>query len=175
MYVVELWEPRGATEREIAMLGRVLHACVHAGASVSFILPFTIDEACAFWRDKVLPGALSGERKVLVAKVGGEIVGTVQLILDTPPNQSHRADIAKLLVHPEHRRLGIARALMLAVEEQARGAGRSLLTLDTLTGSAAEDLYNSLGYSMLGVIPRYSRATHSTELEAATFYYKQLA
>src|SRR5579872_4814069 len=109
---------------EIDMLGAVLHACVHAGASVSFVLPFSHDDAKAFWRSKVLPAVQSGMCRVLVARGGGQILGTVQLDLGTPPNQPHRAEVRKLLVHPDARRRGIARALMSAIEESAREMGR---------------------------------------------------
>lgn len=156
------------------MLAEVLHAAVHAGASVSFVLPFEMEEARAFWREKVLPGVEAGTRRLLTARRAGRIVGTVQLDLATPPNQRHRAEVTKLLVHPEARRQGIARALMLAIEEVARREGRTLLTLDTRTGDAAEPLYLAMGYVLAGVIPRYARGPASTEFEAASFLYKEL-
>ena len=162
-------------EYEIEMLAEILHAVVHGGAGVSFFIPFSMDEARAFWTRKVLPGVQAGTRHVLVARRDGRIVGTVQLDLATPPNQPHRADVLKMLVHPSARRLGIARALMLAVEGVARSKKRSLLTLDTVTGSHAETLYRSLGYIEVGVIPGYARASLTPELEAATFFYKELA
>jgi ribosomal protein S18 acetylase RimI-like enzyme len=169
------WRAEGeGVERELARLAEVLHAAVHAGASVSFVLPFAPEESRAFWREKVLPSVRAGTRKVLVARRDGEIVGTVQLLLEMPPNQQHRAEVAKLLVHPEARRCGVARALMAAMEEVARAEGRSLITLDTRTGDAAEPLYRSMGYSLAGVIPRYARGPASEELEATSFMYKQL-
>ena len=157
------------------MLGEVLHAVVHAGAGVSFFVPFSIEEARAFWRDRVLPAVRARTRRVVVARADARIVGTVQLDLAVPPNQRHRADVSKLLVHPEARRRGLARALMIALEDIAREEGRTLLTLDTVTGSAAEPLYVSLGYVVVGVIPRYARASLTPELEAATILYKELA
>jgi GNAT superfamily N-acetyltransferase len=111
---------------------------------------------------------------VLVARVDGGIAGTVQLDFPWPPNQPHRADVGKLLVHPNARRRGIARALMLALEELARGAGRSLLTLDCVTGAHAESLYRSLGYVEVGVIPGFALGSLTGEPEAATFMYKAL-
>lgn len=159
---------------DIRMLGAVLHACVHAGASVSFVLPFSQEQAAAWWRDRILPAVRSGDCRVLTARLHGSIAGTVQLDLDTPPNQPHRAEVRKLLVHPEARRLGIARALMSAAEDVALQAGRTLLTLDTLTGSTAEALYVSMGYIRAGVIPGYSLRPDTPELDAATFLYKPL-
>ena len=172
---MERWrpEPRVVAE-EIAMLGEVLRACVHAGASVNFILPFSHADANAFWRNKVLPGVESGLCRVVVARCEGHIVGTVQLDLATPPNQPHRAEVRKLLVHPGARRQGIARALMMEIEQQAREAGRDLLTLDTTTGGFAESLYRSLGYVTVGVIPRYSLKVDSPELDPTTVMYKSL-
>jgi GNAT superfamily N-acetyltransferase len=173
---IERWapEPRVVSE-EIAMLGEVLRACVHAGASVSFILPFSHEDANTFWRAKVYPAVESALCRVVVARQGGRIVGTVQLDLATPPNQPHRAEVRKLLVHPSVRRQGIARALMLEIEQQAREARRNLLTLDTTTGGFAESLYRSLGYVTVGAIPRYSLRVDSPELDATTVMYKLLA
>jgi GNAT superfamily N-acetyltransferase len=159
---------------DIDMLGTVLHACVHAGASVSFVLPFSHDDAKAFWQTKVLPAVQSGLCLVLVARGAGQILGTVQLDLATPPNQPHRAEVRKLLVHPEARRRGIARALMLALEQEAGDAHRNLLTLDTVTGGFAEPLYSSLGYVKVGVIPRYAVRPDSPELDATTIMYKEV-
>jgi len=159
---------------EIGMLAEVLHAVVHTGAGVSFIVPFSMDEARGFWVERVLPGVGAGTRRVLVARSGARIVGTVQLDLATPPNQRHRGEVAKLLVHPAARRQGIARALMIALEPVARSAGRTLLTLDTWTGGAAETLYRSLGYITVGVIPRFARGSTTPELEGTTIMYKEL-
>lgn len=157
--------------RELAAL---LHACVHAGASVSFVLPFTQADSEAFWTTKVLPKARDGALAVLVARRQGRIVGSVQLDCDTPPNQPHRAEVCKLLVHPDFRRQGIARALMAELERLARRRGRSLITLDTRTGDKAEPLYASLGYETAGVIPGYSRDPVEDRLDAATVMYKVL-
>src|SRR5258705_1612865 len=139
-------------DAEIDMLAEILHAVVHAGAGISFFTPFSIDEARAFWVDKVLAQVRAGTRRVVVALLderserSERIVGTVQLDLEMPPNQQHRAAVTKLLVHPTARRCGIARALMIALEEIALSERRTLLTLDTVTGSNAELLYRSLDY-----------------------------
>jgi GNAT superfamily N-acetyltransferase len=172
---IEGWIPdTPRLAEEIEMMGAVLHACVHAGASVSFVLPFSREDANAFWNLKVLPAVRSGTCRVVVARDAGQIVGTVQLDLATPPNQPHRAEVRKLLVHPRVRRRGLARALMLAIEEQARECHRSLLTLDTVTGGFAEPLYASMGYITVGVIPRYAVRPDSPELDATTVMYKEL-
>jgi GNAT superfamily N-acetyltransferase len=176
---IEEWQPDAAAgtvlQRDIAMLGDVLHAVVYDGAGVSFVVPFSQDEARAFWRERVLPGVRAGTRRVLVARHSGRIVGTVQIDLAVPPNQQHRAEVLKLLVHPDARRRGIARALMIALEPVARSEGRTLLTLDTWTGRAAEVLYRSLGYQAAGIIPRYARGSLTPELEATTIMYKELS
>jgi len=155
-------------------LGALLHACVHDGASIGFVLPFTADDGEAFWRDKVLPAVRNGTRVLLVARVSGRIAGTVQLDDDTMPNQPHRADVRKLLVHPAFHRHGIARALMADLERAASQRGRSLLTLDTRTGDTAERLYTSLGYKTTGVIPGFCRDPFDDRLDATTIMYKAL-
>jgi ribosomal protein S18 acetylase RimI-like enzyme len=180
---VEEWGPNdsgvdtsssASVDAEIDMLAEVLRAVVYAGAGVSFFTPFSIDEARAFWIEKVLPQVRAGTRRVLVARLDERIVGTVQLELEMPPNQQHRAAVAKLLVHPATRRRGIARALMKALEDIARAEARSLLTLDTVSGSNAELLYRSLEYIAVGVIPRYARSALTPELEGTTIMYKEL-
>lgn len=178
---VEEWlvdDSRAASvDSEIGMLAEVLHAVVHAGAGVSFFTPFSIEEARAFWVDKVLAQARAGTRRVLVARLderSERIVGTVQLDLEMPPNQRHRAAVAKLLVHPAARRRGIGRALMMALEEIAQSEGKTLLTLDTVSGSSAESLYRSLDFIVAGGIPRYARGALTPELEGTTIMYKEL-
>lgn len=169
------WTPsKGAEEAEIEMLADVLHAVVHAGAGVSFIVPFSMDEARAFWRDKVLPGVRAHTRCVVVAWLNRRIVGTVQLDLATPPNQAHRADVSKMLVHPIARRRGIARQMMIALEAIAKREKRTLLTLDTVTGGFAEALYKSLGFIEVGVIPGYARTSLTAEMDDTTILYKEL-
>jgi len=175
---IELWQPTDTRiDQDTLSLGDLLHDCVHAGAAVSFILPFSREAATAFWRDKVLPAVQNGTCLVVVARRGDEIIGTVQVDLATPPNQPHRGEIKKLLVHPSARRAGIARALMLAIEEHARAARRTLLTLDTAS-AAAEHLYASLGYVRVGLIPRFSlraNASDPPEFEDTTVMYKELS
>ncbi len=147
---------------------------VRGGASVSFMWPLERGEAEAFWQ-RVLAGVgTPGGQVVLVAEVAGRVAGSVQLHPAWPPNQPQRADVAKLLVHSGFRRRGIARALMLALEGEARKIGRTLLTLDTVTGSAADRLYRSMGYVECGEIPRYAMMPDGSWC-GTTIFYKQLA
>lgn len=160
-------------------LATLLHACVHDGANINFILPFNVEDACAFWRERIMPALGTQQRSLFVAREyptagTAQLVGTVQLDCDMPPNQAHRAEITKLMVHPGHRGRGTARRLMQEAETQARRLGRSLITLDTTTGSAAERLYLSLGYVSVGAIPAYARDPHEDRLDPATILYKQL-
>ena len=161
-------------EAHISSLGGLLQACVHGGAGVHFVLPFTEKDAEVFWIEKVRPAIKDGTRVLLVARKDGRIAGSVQLDTDTPPNQPHRAEVSKLLVHPEFRRQGIARALMAELERHASGLGRSLMTLDTVTGDNAEPLYTSLGYKPVGVLPGYSLNPAGDRLDSTTIMYKVL-
>jgi hypothetical protein len=176
---IDEWQPGTAAaatlDADLDMLADVLHAVVHTGAGVSFVAPFSQAAARTFWIEHVMPGVRAGTRRVLLARDGSRIVGTVQLEYAWPPNQPHRAEVAKLLVHPDARRRGVGRALMLALERLALSAGRTLLTLDTWTGGAAEALYRSLGYVTVGVIPRFARGSLTPELEPTTIMYKELA
>lgn len=160
--------------RHIEDLTELIHACVHDGASIGFIIPHSRADSAAFWRDKVAPAVQGGMRLLLVAWRDGRIAGSVQLDHDTPANQPHRAEIRKLLVHPDFRRQGIARELMAEIERRAVALERSLLTLDTRTGDSAEPLYRSLGYRTTGIIPGYCRDTVSDRLDATTIMYKNL-
>lgn len=153
-------------------LANVLQACVLDGASVGFVLPFPIEDAVAFWRG-LIPGVREGGRRLLVARLDGHVVGTVQLVLAMPANGRHRADIVKLLVHPAARRRGIARALMLRAEALARAERRSLLILDTRQGDSAEPLYRALGFALTGVVPGYACSIHGV-LEPCSFMHKVL-
>jgi GNAT superfamily N-acetyltransferase len=143
-------------DAQIRALAQVLCDCVAGGASVSFMQPLTALRAEAFWRD-VAAGVARGERALLVAEdAAGAVVGTVQLVLAQPENQPHRADVAKMLVQRSARRHGVGAALMRAVVREAALEGKSLLVLDTVTGGAAERLYERLGWQRCGVIPGYA-------------------
>ena len=151
---------------------RVLADCVNGGAGVSFMLPFSEADAAAWWPGP-FASAARGERLIFGAFVDGVLEGTVQLVTSTPPNQPHRADIAKMLVHRRARRHGLGAALMLAAENAARRMGKSLLCLDTVTGSAGERLYARLGWVTAGVIPHYAFSPDGGH-DDATFMWKAL-
>ena len=159
------------TDAALDALSDILVDCVAGGASVSFMLPFGLDDARAFWR-KIAGEVAQGDRALFGATLDGRLVGTVQLGLAGPPNQTHRADIAKLLVHRSARGRGLARALMTAAEAEARARGRTLLTMDTASGTA-ERLYLDLGYVRVGVIPGYARLPDGPLCDT-TVFYKQL-
>ena len=165
-------EPLPAQELPAALPGlvRVLHACVRDGASIGFLWPLAPGELEAYWTG-LGPELAGGERVLLVARQAGELVGTVQLVLEHRANGRHRAEVSKLLVHPEARRLGVARGLMLALEALARARGRSLLLLDTRTGDAAERLYLSLGYQLFGQVPAYACSPAGVP-ETCSFMFK---
>jgi GNAT superfamily N-acetyltransferase len=163
---------RSFDERALAGLAAVLIDCVEGGASVSFMLPLSRAKASAYWRG-VAQSAARGERAVLAAvDPRGSIVGTVQLILDLPENQPHRADLAKMLVLRRARREGVGAALLTAAEECAREEGRTLLVLDTASLEAAR-LYERHGWQRVGQVPGYALFPGGGPC-ATTFYYKTL-
>lgn len=151
----------------------ILHACVHDGASIGFILPFTTDHARAYWQHRVRPNLDALD--LFIARENGRVVGTVQFIPADMPNQPHRADVAKLLVHPNVRRKGIARALMAAMEDRATQLGRTLLVLDTRSWDPSRILYQTLGFEIAGEIPNYCRNPFEDRLEPTTFMFKDLS
>jgi GNAT superfamily N-acetyltransferase len=154
-------------------LADVLVDCVEGGASVSFMLPIPRDKAVQFWQG-VANGVERGERALLVAEdAGGQIVGTVQLVLAQPENQPHRADVAKMLVHRKVRRQGVAQRLMAELEQVAREEGKSVLVLDTVTGGDAERIYARAGWQRVGDVPDYALMPDG-QLCGTTFYCKRL-
>lgn len=148
-------------EQHVHDLAQLLIDCVDGGASVSFMRPLSTACAEAFWRG-LADAVARGARALLVAETVGadgapiEIVGTVQLVLDQAENQPHRADVAKMLVHRQARRGGIGAALMQAAEQVAADEGKTLLSLDTVTGGAGERLYRRLGWQYCGEIPGFA-------------------
>jgi GNAT superfamily N-acetyltransferase len=157
----------------VPALADVLIDCVDGGASVSFMQPMTTEKATRFWRT-VADGVARGDRALLVAEDrDGQILGTVQLVLALPENQPHRAEVAKMLVHRRARRRGVAARLMQAVETTARQEGKTLLVLDTVTGSDAERLYARTGWQRVGEIPNYALMPDGPSC-ATTIFYKAL-
>lgn len=149
-------------------LADVLMDCVEGGASVSFMSPLTREHATAFWR-RIGRGVAAGERALLVAEDEQGICGTVQLILDQPENQPHRADLAKLLVHRRTRRTGLGAALMQAAEDLARDCGKTLLVLDTAS-DVAERIYQRQGWVRVGVIPNYALLPQGGFCDTVLYY-----
>jgi GNAT superfamily N-acetyltransferase len=160
-------------EREICGLSDVLIDCVEGGASVSFMLPMSRAKAAAYWQ-RTAASVARGERLLLAAEDAiGSIVGTVQVGLDQPENQPHRADVAKMLVHRRARRRGVGAALLSAAERTALSAGKTLLVLDTVSGSDGERLYARQGWQRCGQIPNYALWPNGAPC-ATTIFFKSL-
>lgn len=155
-----------------SMLTDLLVETVASGGSVSFMHPLEPATAGRFW-DGALAAAARGERVVLGAWDDGAIVGTVTLLLDCPPNQPHRAEIAKMMTRPHYRGRGIATALMRAAETMAVERGRTLLVLDTATEDGASKLYERLGFTLAGEIPDYAYKPHGG-LTGTLVYWKRI-
>lgn len=167
---------RATPEQALAAVDDLAHLlmdCVQGGASVSFMWPLPLHKAQAFWQG-VAESVARGGRLLLLARDGdGAVVGTVQLVLDMPDNQPHRADVAKMLVLRRARRQGVAAQLMAAVEDAARTERKSVLVLDTVTGGDAERLYARQGWQVVGSVPNYALMPDGA-LCATTYFHKQL-
>lgn len=163
-----------AIKDRIEALSRILADSVDDGAAISFMAPLSHEEAARFWLNDVLPEVVAGRRVLFGAERGGEIVGTVQLLTAMPPNQPHRCEIAKMIVHPSARRLGIGRRLMSLAIERARERGRTLVTLDTRTGDVAEPLYASVGFEVAGVIPDFAWDPDGQARHATTYMFRRI-
>jgi GNAT superfamily N-acetyltransferase len=161
----------GAAPARAAGLADVLLDCVEGGASVSFLWPMSRSEADAYWSG-VIAGAAAGERILIVAEDADGVVGTVQVVLAQPPNQPHRGDVSKMLVHRRARRKGVGALLMAAAEDAARAAGKTLLVLDTASADA-ERLYERSGWTRVGVIPGYALLPDGAPCDT-TYFYKAL-
>jgi GNAT superfamily N-acetyltransferase len=162
-----------AADSAVPRLAEILCACVDAGASVSYLPPLPPDVARGFWR-RMAADVAAGSRILLAAWDAGTLVGTVMLESASSPNQPHRAEVQKLLVHPAARRRGVARALMARLEQEAVHAGRTLLTLDTRAGDAAERLYRAMGWHEAGRIPGYALNADRTPCDTI-FFWKDTA
>lgn len=161
------------TSSEIAGLAEVLFDCVQGGASVGFMAPFTLEQAAAFFA-KVANEVEAGKRAILVATDEQGICGTVQLLLDLPDNQPHRADLVKMLVHSRARRQGLGEALMRGAETMALECKRTLLVLDAVTGGDAARLYTRLGWTRVGEVPGFALYPDG-RVCGTTYFYKDLA
>lgn len=150
-------------------LAGVLADCVAGGASVSYMAPFSHADARAAF-EAMASEADAGRRLLLGAFAEGELVGTVQVVFALPPNQPHRAEISKLLVHRSARRCGIAERLMEHAESEARAEGKTLLVLDTVTGDPAERLYARLGWTIVGIIPGYALYPDGRPCDTTVFW-----
>lgn len=162
----------GSSPETIGALSKIIIEVVANGGSVSFMHPLAAEVAADFWA-KSLAAADGGRRVILGAEIDGELAGTVTLDLDTPPNQPHRADIAKLMTSMRHRGRGVARALMLEAERIAVVEGRTLLTLDTAAEDGAAGLYEGLGFEFAGAIPDYALKPLGG-LTATLLYFKRI-
>jgi acetyltransferase len=169
--VIERLTPRPSDD-DLRGLARLLVDAVESGAAVSFLPPLSLERAEGWWRRTI---ASADRRAVfLVARDPHGVVGTVQMHPAWAPNQPHRADVAKLIVHRRARGAGVGRRLMLAVEDEARRAGFTLLTLDVKRGAAAELLYRRMGWIAAGVIPRYALDTDGRTPHDTVVFYKEL-
>ena len=162
---------RVAADQAVDDLSAVLLDAVDDNAGISFMAGTTQAEASAWWR-KVID-SLDARAVLLVARDDHGIVGTVQLQPAWPPNQPHRADVAKLMVHRRGRGNGVARALMTELERYARDQNFTLLVLDTCKGGAAEKLYSSMGWRRIGEVPRFALNPDGSWCDAV-FFFKQL-
>ena len=161
-----------ASPKIVDMLSEIIVEVVTNGGSVSFMHPLAPETAKAFWNDSLAAAAI-GKRVVLGAWDGEMIVGTVTVLLDCPPNQPHRAEIAKLMTRLSHRGQGIAVALMHAAEAMAIKNHRTLLVLDTAVDGGASALYDGLGFTLAGVIPDYALKPHGG-LTGTKIYWKRI-
>jgi GNAT superfamily N-acetyltransferase len=159
-------------EARLGELADILIDAVAHGASVNFIAGLTAADARAFWRRQI-PEIAGGARQLIVGDDGERLVGTVVLTFAHQPNAPHRAEISKMLVLFSARRQGLGRRLLTAAEETARAAGRTLLLLDTESGSAGEHLYRRCGWTAFGVVPDHAFRTDG-RLAPTTFFYKRL-
>jgi GNAT superfamily N-acetyltransferase len=164
--ITELDEPL------IGALAEVTKDCVDDGASIGFMQPFTREQAVAFWR-KIAGAVAAQQRVLLIAADDHGVCGTVQLIVDLPDNQPHRADLAKMQVHRRARRRGLGAALLRAAEDTARSCGKTLLVLDAVTDGDAARLYANHGWVRVGDIPDFALFPDGRSC-STTYFYKNL-
>ncbi|EJP98947.1 GNAT family N-acetyltransferase [Bacillus mycoides] len=155
-------------DEDIEELSELLKTVVNDEASIGFLPPLEQKEATNYWQTVLAPEVI-----LYVAKINNEVAGSIQLHLVTKPNGIHRAEICKLMTHPNFRRNGIGRLLMQKAEERAKQENRSLLVLDTREGDSSNRLYKSLGFQESGKIPGYAISPNG-ELDATVIYYKMI-
>lgn len=168
---IERLAPPGS-DADITQLAELLIDAVHGGSAVSFLAPLSMDDAREWWRNTI--ASARAQAIFLVARDDQGIAGTVQLHPSWAPNQPHRGDIAKLIVHRRARGAGLGSRLMLEIEDAARSAGYGLLTLDTKRGDTAERLYERLGWTRVGVIPRYAVDPDGVTPHDTVIFFKEL-
>ena len=157
---------------DVDLLATLLVDAVESGAAVSFVAPFPIEHARAWWRRTI--DDADARAIILIARDADGIVATVQLHPAWAPNQRHRGDITKLIVHRRARRTGLGSRLMIEIEDRARRGGYRLLTLDTKRGDPAEALHRRLGWTAVGAIPRYAIDPDGVTPHDAVIFYKEL-
>jgi GNAT superfamily N-acetyltransferase len=155
----------------VPRLAEILVDAVDSGAGVTFMHPLPQDVAEAFWL-KQKADVATGQTTMFIGEEDGVIAGTVMLQKVWPPNQPHRCEVAKLLVHRDFRRKGLATLLMQALEAKAQALGFTLITFDTVAQSPAEAFYRQLGFTCAGYIPNYAYARG--KLDGTALFYKQL-
>lgn len=161
-----------STPDTIDQLANILISTVSAGGSVGFMHPVTKEEAQSFWQ-KAVDDAEAGNRVIFGAWEGQRLLGTVTLLTAMPPNQPHRAEIAKMMTHPDARKQGIASRLIRAAQVEAVARGKTLLVLDTAADEGAGPFYEKLGYTLTGEIPDFALKPHGG-LTGTLFYWKRL-
>ena len=163
-----------ALDQNLDGLTRLLIDTVADGAAVSFLHPLSRDTACAFWQTEVFPEVTANRRSLFTAHLGDTLAGTVQLITAMLQNQPHRAEIAKMMVHPAARRRGLGHALLRAALDHAGSLGKTNVTLDTRSGDVSQSLYASVGFEVAGIIPDFALNPDGRTLHSTTYMFKRL-
>ena len=168
MIAIHTLDAAGA-ETRLDELADILVDAVAHGASVNFMAGFSVEDGKAFWRNQ-RPGLAAGTTQLHVAEIDGRLVATALLMFAHQPNAPHRAEIGKMLVLSTVRRQGLGRRLLAAVEAAAAGAGRTLLMLDTESGSAGDLLYRTCGWKEIGRIPNHALRPDGRLAETTAFF-----
>lgn len=177
-HTIERLDPAGVTEQDVSALAALLVDAVDSGAAVSFLSPLSHDRALAWWRSTLASAHADPKRGIILLAArdpdSREIIATVQAHPAWAPNQPHRAEVCKLIVHRSARGHGLARALMHAIERESLAAGFTLLTLDARKGGPAERLYHAVGWTRVGEIPRFALDNDARNHHATVIFYKDL-